>query len=191
MVLFAWNCRSQSSMLNNCLELKIMLFSLNSFWPSVGLRVKEFPDFCAFSYFCPTLHPYIKNCSHLLIRRNSWQWRHHFSTVHFKMANDDTSIAHAPDTIRWLYFTSYYRNRRLFILFLFLFLSLWHFQLSFHKFSRQLFAFSLFSFGLISALLVLSMIYFFMKVSFKTGSCVCPQNKTGHPAGCVLSAHGI
>ena len=38
--------------------------------------------------------------------------------------------------------------------------------ISFHKFSRRLFAFSLCSSGVISALLVLSTTYFFMKVSF-------------------------
>ena len=54
----------------------------------------------------------------------------------------------------------------LFILFLCLFLSLWPFNcISFHKFSRPLSAFSLCSSGLISALLILSIIYLFMKVS--------------------------
>ena len=39
-------------------------------------------------------------------------------------------------------------------------------SISFHKFSRQLFAFTFCSFGLNSALLVLSTLFLFMKVSF-------------------------
>ena len=45
--------------------------------------------------------------------------------------------------------------------------------ISFHKFSRQLFAFSLCSSGLNSALLVLSTIYLFMKVSLSPDVILC------------------
>ena len=45
--------------------------------------------------------------------------------------------------------------------------------ISFHKFSRQLYAFSLCSSGLISALLVLSTIYLFMKVSISPHVILC------------------
>ena len=61
-----------------------------------------------------------------------------------------------------------------FILFLCLPLSLRPFQLySFHKFSRQLFAFSLCSSGLNSALFVLSTIYLFIKVSLSPDMILC------------------
>ena len=45
--------------------------------------------------------------------------------------------------------------------------------ISFHKFSRQLFAFSLFFFGLNSAVMVLSTIYRFMKVSLSPDIILC------------------
>ena len=61
-----------------------------------------------------------------------------------------------------------------FILFLCLFLSYGPFNsISFHKFSRQLFAFPLCSSGLNSAFLVLSIIYLFIKVSLSPEIILC------------------